>query len=347
VANKQAARGTDLPVQRFQAEVNKNQSEKLIVKQEIIEAENRINLLAGRFPQAVDRAKVDFINLNLRTLQVGVPAQLLANRRDIQQAEHEVAAAGLDVLVARAHFFPSLDIRGTVGYEAFNPRFLFNPDALVADVAAGITAPLLNRQAIKAEYIGANAKQLQAIYNYQQVVLTAFTEVVNSFSKVDKYRASVALRQDQLNALEASVDVASRLFQTARAEYVEVLLAQRDLLDAKTGLIDTKKEQLSAVVRAYQALGGGTVTWNSPRDGGVVIEAPPEPEPAGPRLTPPPAPEAEEAAPIPPRAPEREGASRLPLELPIRKQAKRSPPEAPIADFDASEPPLPGAGSSE
>ena len=102
---KEAARGTELAVQRFLAEVRKNESQRLIVRQRIIEVENQINFLVGRFPQPVDRESWDFINLDSRILNVGVPAELLLNRRDIRAAEREVAASGLDVLVARARVF--------------------------------------------------------------------------------------------------------------------------------------------------------------------------------------------------------------------------------------------------
>jgi outer membrane protein TolC len=121
-ARMEAGKATALPVRRFQAEVRKAQSEKPIVMQEIVEAENRINLLVGRFPRPVERASARFFDLTIRTLSVGVPAQLLQNRPDIRQAERELAAAGLDIKVARAHFFPKLDITGRVGYEAFNPK---------------------------------------------------------------------------------------------------------------------------------------------------------------------------------------------------------------------------------
>jgi NodT family efflux transporter outer membrane factor (OMF) lipoprotein len=257
IARKEAGRGTELAVQRFQAEVRKNQSEKLIVNQEIVEVENRINFLVNRFPQAVERATTGFYDLNIIALSVGVPAQLLQNRADIRQADRDLEAAGLDVLVARAHFFPKLDITANVGYQAFNPKYLFNPDALFYDAAGGLVAPLLNKKAIQAEYMSANARQLQAVYNYQRVILNAFTEVINRVTKVDNYSKSIEIKQQQLQSLEASVDSATKLFQAARAEYVEVLLAQRDLMDARTVLIETKREQLAAIVNAYQALGGG------------------------------------------------------------------------------------------
>ena len=93
---------------------------------------------------------------------------------------------------------------------------------------------------------------------------------------VENYTRSIEIKKQQLKSLEASVDSASNLFQNARVEYVEVLLAQRDLMDARTVLIETKKQQLAAVVNAYQALGGG-VSISSRRLGPPIVIMPPIP----------------------------------------------------------------------
>jgi outer membrane protein, multidrug efflux system len=260
-AQKEAARGTELGVQRFLAEVRKNESQRLIIGQSIIECENRINFLAGRFPEAVSRRGWNFIKLDSQPLRVGFPAELLQNRKDILAAERELAASGLDVLVAKANFYPKLTITASVGYEAFNPRYLFDPGSFIAGAAGGLVAPLINKRGIQAEYMNANARQLQAVYNYQRTVLLAFTEVVNTLSKVENYRRSLEIKKHQVEALESSVEVATNLFQGARpeVEYVDVLFAQRDLLEARTGLIETKQQQLKAIVDTYQALGGGSL----------------------------------------------------------------------------------------
>ncbi len=274
IARKAAARGTELGVQRFQAEVRKNQSEKLIIYQRIVEVENRINYLTGRYPQQVDRVSAQFLDLNLRTLAVGVPAQLLMNRPDIREAERELEASGLDVRVARANFYPKLSIGAGVGYEAFNAKYIFFPESLIYNVAGNLVAPLINKSAIRADYMNANARQLQAVYDYQRTILNAFIEVINSISKVHNYTNSIAIKRQQLQSLEASVDVASNLFQNARIEYIDVLFAQRDLLDARMVLIDTKKEQLAAVVNAYQALGGGWQATPQVMPAGIVFQGP-------------------------------------------------------------------------
>lgn len=259
-----AGQGTDLAVQRFQAEVRKNQSEKLIVLQDIVQAENRINFLAGRYPQPVvrvtERSIEDYIDLNLHALSVGLPAQLLQFRPDVRRAERELAATGLDVKVARKRFYPQGMMTAGVGYESFNPAYLLlTPEALAAQIAGNMLVPFINRKAIKAEYFTANARQLQAVYDYQRVVLNAFTEVVTRLSKVQKYLNSIEIRKQQVTALVRSVDDATKLYQSGvgGVEYIDLLFAQRDLWQARRELIDTKKEQLSAVVNTYQALGGG------------------------------------------------------------------------------------------
>jgi NodT family efflux transporter outer membrane factor (OMF) lipoprotein len=262
-AQKAAARGTELGVQRFLAEVRKNQSQRYIIQQRMIEVSNRINFLVGRYPQRVEHAAWNFIKLDSRTINVGFPPQLLVNRRDIRAAERELAAAGLDVLVARARFFPRLIITAGVGFEAFSPKYLFNPGALIANTAGELTAPLVNRLAIQADYQSANARQLQAVYEYQRTILNAFTEVINRINGVQNYRNSVGIKLEQVKALEESVQVARDLFnrpiveEFARVDYVDVLLATRDLLEARSSLIETKQQQLAAIVNAYQALGGG------------------------------------------------------------------------------------------
>lgn len=303
-ALKEGAQGTELGVQRFLAEVRKNQSEKLIVKQDIIEAENRINFLVGRYPETVARS-TEFFDLNLHALSLGVPAELLINRPDIRQAELELQAAGLDIKVARANFYPKATLTAGVGYEAFNTRYLFiTPESLIYGVAGDLVAPLINKKAIKADFMTANARQLQALYDYQRTTLNAFTEVINRISMVQNYTTSIEIKLQQLDSLEASVDVASKLFQNARVQYMDVLFAQRDLLDAKVVLIDTKQKQLSAIVNTYQALGGGLVLNQDPEailDPGAIIV--PEPSPAlpdapaeqGPQLDPEPPGEANEA----------------------------------------------------
>jgi len=255
---KQAARATELAVQKFQAEVLTSKSLEFDIRQKIKEAENKINFLVGQYPQEIKRDRNNFLTLLPSTVQSGIPSQMLANRPDIKQAELELTAAKLDVKVARAEFYPSLDISAAVGFNAFNPSYLFTlPESLLYSLAGDIAAPLINRNAIKAEFNSANARQLQALYNYDKTILNAYMEVSNQLSKIDNLEKSYDLKSQQVDALNTSIDVSNDLFKSARVDYFEVLMTQRDALEAKLELIETKKDQLTAAVNVYKELGGG------------------------------------------------------------------------------------------
>lgn len=257
---KQAARATELAVKRFEAEVLKNQSHKYEIEQLIVEAENKINFLIGRMPQPIARTSANFVDMKIDTLYSGIPSQLLQNRPDIRQAELELEAAKLDTKVARANFYPSLGIRAGVGLEAFNPKFLTStPESLLYSLVGDVVGPLINRNAIKAEYSNANNRQLQAIFEYEKAILNGYIEVANQLSNVGNLKKNYELKEGQVAALTESIDLSLRLFQSARADYMEVLLVQREALDSKLELIETKKEQMAARIKMYQALGGG---WN-------------------------------------------------------------------------------------
>lgn len=255
---KEAARATELAVQKFQAEVYSSKSKEFEILQRIKETENTINFLLGRYPQEIPRDKTSFLSLMPNAATSGIPSQLLANRPDIKQAELELAAAKLDVKAARAEFYPSLDISASYGLQAFKPSYLFKlPESLLYSLVGDLAAPLINRNAIKAEYKNANARQLQALYNYERTVLNAYLEVATQLSKISNLENSYDLKSKQVDALNKSIDVSNDLFKSARVDYFEVLMTQRDALESKLELIETKKEQLNATVHIYRNLGGG------------------------------------------------------------------------------------------
>jgi NodT family efflux transporter outer membrane factor (OMF) lipoprotein len=255
---KEAARTTELAVQKFQAEVMSSKSMEFDILQNIKETENKINFLLGQYPQEIIRDKTNFMSLMPSLINSGIPSQLLANRPDIKQAELELEAAKLDVKVARAEFYPSLDISAAIGFNAFKPSLLFTmPESLLYSLAGDLAMPLINRNAIKAEYSTANARQLQALYNYERTILNAYLEVFTQLSKISNLEKSYDLRSQQVAALNRSIVVAGDLFKSAKVDYFEVLMTQRDALESNLELIDTKKEQLNASVLVYRDLGGG------------------------------------------------------------------------------------------
>ena len=255
---KEGARATELAVQKFQAEVLRSQSMEFDILQKINETETRINFLLGRYPQDIPSDKSNFLNLLPASVNSGIPSQLLANRPDIKQAELELTASKLDVKVASAEFYPRVGISASLGLQAFNPSYLFTlPESLLYSLAGDLVAPLINRNAIQAEFSNANARQIQAMYNYERTILNAYMEVYTQLSKISNLEKSYDVKSKQVDALNRSIEASIDLFKSARADYLEVLLTQRDALETKLELIETKKEQLNAVINIYRNLGGG------------------------------------------------------------------------------------------
>lgn len=255
---QQYGRTTSLAVKRFEAEVKKNQSKSYAIKQKVVEVENRINFLLGRTPQPIIRSSAEFMALKNKVIHAGIPSQLLQNRPDIRKAELEMAAAKLNIQVAKAKFYPSFAIRAGVGFQAFNPKFLLStPESLALSVAGDMMAPLVNRNGIIASYKNANAQQIQSAYEYEQTLINAYMEVASQISNIENLEKNYQLKSKQVEALTESIDVANQLFNSARADYLEVLLTQREALEANMELIETKQQQLNAMVSLYRALGGG------------------------------------------------------------------------------------------
>ena len=255
---KQAAAATELAVKKFEAEVLNSQSTEFDIRQQITAKENSLNFLLGRYPQPISRDTSGILMLVPSQVATGIPSQLLINRPDIKQAELELAAAKLDVTVARAEFYPSFNISAGLGLQAFSPKYIYRlPESVLFSLAGDVAGPLINKNAIKAEYSSANARQIQAVYNYERTILNAYMEVSTELSNIKNRDQIFTLKSKQVNTLSATIEIANDLFKSSRANYLEVLLTQRDALESKLQLIETRLSQFNSVTNIYRALGGG------------------------------------------------------------------------------------------
>lgn len=254
---KEAAKLTQLAVNRFEAQLLNTQSLQYEVRQRITETENRLNFLTGRYPGPIPRSSEAFVSIQINSVAAGVPSQLLKNRPDIRRAELELESAGIDVAIARANFYPSLGITGAAGFNSFNAAHLIKPESLLFGLAGDLAAPLINRNAIRAAYSSATAAQQQQVYAYEQTVLNAYIEVANQLSRIENSTQSFRAKEREASILHQSVSISESLFRSARADYLEVLLTQREALESRMELIEIKLEQFNARVMIYRALGGG------------------------------------------------------------------------------------------
>lgn len=255
---KEAAKATELAVKQFEAQVYNSESQLFDVQQRITETENKINFLLGRFPQPINRDKNIFNSNFPKNVQVGLPTQLLQNRPDIKQAELELQAAKLDIKIARAEFYPSVGFNSVLGLQAFKPKYLVSGiEGLAFSLVGEMVTPLINKNAIIAEFNKANASQIAALYDYQKTILTGYIEVTNQVSNMSNLEKFYSTKSKESETLAKSIEIARDLFKSARANYLEILMVQRDALSAKLELIEARKKQFITITNIYKSLGGG------------------------------------------------------------------------------------------
>lgn len=254
---KEAAKVSQLAVSRFEAQLFNTRNLQYEVRQRIVELENYLYFLTGQYPSSIDRQPTQFFSSSFDSLHLALPATVLANRPDVQQSMYELEAAHLDLRSAKAAFLPSVGLSAGVGWQAIQPQWLLHPESLFFNLLGDALLPLINRNALFARYNIASAQQKQALLHYQQTMLRAYLEVRNQLAAIDNYNRSFTTKAQQVSILEQSVGIAGSLFNSARADYAEVLLTQREALDARMELIEVRLNLLRARVRLYRALGGG------------------------------------------------------------------------------------------
>ena len=255
---KEAAVVTELAVKQFEAQILNSQSLEYEFLQNITENENKINFLMGRYPQPIVRDKAIFTTQLPNRIKQGIPTQLLKNRPDIREAELELLASKWELKAAQLEFYPSLAVSGRFGLQAFRPDYLLRlPESLLYTLASDMAGPIINKNAITAEFKTANALQIQTMYEYQKRLLNAFVEVSNELAHINNLEKRYSLKAQEVEVQTRSIGIANDLFKSARANYLEVLTAQREALSAKLELIEVKQHQFNSVTNLYRALGGG------------------------------------------------------------------------------------------
>lgn len=255
-ALKEAARVTEAAV--VQSEAQRYAAEVTIpdLKQSIRETENALSILLGSVPDSIYRGFLDNEQFG-EILQAGVPAQLLANRPDVQQAELNFRYYFELTNVARTYFYPSLTITGSAGLSALNPADLFRPGALAASIGAGLAQPVFNQRLNKTRLAVAQSQQQEALLNFQKTLLNAGREVSDALYLYQTAVEKMTVRTQQMTALQQSVAYTQELLRNGFATYTEVITARQSLLQAELGRVNDRLQQLQATVNLYRSLGGG------------------------------------------------------------------------------------------
>jgi NodT family efflux transporter outer membrane factor (OMF) lipoprotein len=259
IEQKNAGRSNELAIQQFIAQGKEMEILRNDIDLEIVKMENNINFLIGRLPQKISRTNDVKSNGFVALSNFGLPSQLLDNRPDIIMAFLELEKNKCQVQIAKAQFFPSFNITASGGFQAFNPRYLIqSPSSLAYGILGNLTAPLINRGAIKADFSRAKSGQIEAMYQYQKSILNAYVDVLDKLNTINNLESNLKLREERVAALSKAIDASFELFKSSRASYLELLYTRQSELDAQWELISNKVDLQIAQITLYKSLGGFT-----------------------------------------------------------------------------------------
>jgi multidrug efflux system outer membrane protein len=258
-----------------QAIANRSRTAALIpdLERRIAITENALSLLLGRSPGAIPRGVALTAQHTPPRIPAGMPASLLERRPDVARAEQLLVASNADVGAAKALFFPSISLTGFLGSMTKDLRNLADPGASIWALSGGFVQPIFQGGRIKHNYEAAKARFDQSMAVYEKSAQNGYREVSDSLVSIDKFEKVRAEQEVGVEALQDASRLSRLRYETGLANYLEILIADQQLLDQELLLARTRGDQLRAFVDLYRALGGG---WQP------ETPAAPPPKPKGP-----------------------------------------------------------------
>jgi multidrug efflux system outer membrane protein len=233
-----------------------------VAQRAVNEFESALAVLVGRSPRDVFAPRVvrepSLVKLlAVPSVPAGLPSDVLERRPDLRQLQKQIAAASLRIDRARADFLPSLDLTGTLGTESAALRHLVSGPALIWSLGASLAQPLFIFNAIEANVETQTAQRQQFVVSYRQTVQNAFKDVHDALAANESTRAALAAQTTRREELQQAYELSDLRYKAGYSPYLEVLDAQRQLLQAQTLSILAARDVRLALVDLAKALGGG------------------------------------------------------------------------------------------
>lgn len=227
------------------------------LKRQIRETENSLSLMLGQSAQAIRRGRLEDQNLPAK-FSTGIPLQMLNNRPDVHYAEMQLAQCFYNVQTARSRFYPSITISGSGAFTNSSGAGIVNPGKWLLSAVGSLVQPLFMNGQLIAGLKVAKAEQEQAYNTWQNAVLQAGNEVSNALVLYNTSDERSRLEEKQVAALRRAVEDTKMLYHDRSSNYLEVITAETNLLNAELSKVADDFYKMQAVVNLYQALGGGT-----------------------------------------------------------------------------------------
>ena len=255
-ALKDAGIVSEVAVQQSEALVYNAEASLVTLDVQIQMLENTISLLMGEPSHEIERTSLSIQNFALNT-DLGYPSALLANRPDVKQAEFNLINAFELTNAAKAQFYPRLKITGSTGVQSVDIDKLFSANSVFANVLVALAQPILNKRQIRTNYEVSLANQERAYLNFRKAILNAGNEVSDALKMYNAQDQFIAFKKKELSAYDKSVEFSQELVNYGMANYLEVLNANVNKLNAEINIANAQYTKLQAGVELYRALGGG------------------------------------------------------------------------------------------
>jgi outer membrane protein, multidrug efflux system len=249
---------TSLGVQ--QATAQKQSTELLIsqLEQNIAIQENALSILVGELPNKINRT-IEMSETSLpQDISAGLPAAMVSRRPDVRQQELVLLVSNAMVGIAQANMYPSLKITANGGVNSFKFDNWFQiPASLFGSVLGGITQPIFQKRQLKTDLEVAKIQREKNVLAFRQSVLNAMGEVSDALVSNENLKVQEQKATEQVSTLKDGIKSAQMLYKGGMANYLEVITAQANSLQAELNLASVKRQRLSSIVDLYRALGGG------------------------------------------------------------------------------------------
>ncbi|UCE63917.1 MAG: efflux transporter outer membrane subunit [Nitrospirota bacterium] len=253
----EAGIASDLDLRRAEGEMSTTAAVIPNLERQIGLKENALRILLGRNPGSIKRGN----SLSDQTFPMdvpdGLPSDLLEQRPDIRQAEQALVAANANIGVAKAAYFPRIILTGSRGQQSSDLNNLFVGPNRTWGFGPAVSVPIFDAGKRRSNLEATEARQQQALIQYEQAIQQAFREVDDALIGQTKTKEIRIHQENRITATKESLRLAQLRYDKGFSEYLDVLDAQRQLFRAEIELVTTQQDQLVALVQLYKALGGG------------------------------------------------------------------------------------------
>lgn len=255
-ALKEAGIVTEVAVKQAEAQLLNVQSQLVSVEYEVEVQENYMNYLMGQSPGTLQRTDLETTEISA-DMEAGYPIQLLENRPDVRMAEFEFMSAFEQSNSARAEFYPSFTISASTGLQSIDFEDIISPESFLASVVGGLAQPIFNKRQIRTNYEVRLSQEEIAYFNWRDAILNGVQEVSNALAAYESQSEIVNLKEEEYENYQIATEYSQELVNNGMGNYLEVIIANENALNARLNYIQARLGQLNSQVQLYRALGGG------------------------------------------------------------------------------------------